>query len=110
MGYKDASSSPNSNPKHICGKETDTPVVEIISDGSSIGVEFVAHVSAEGNNGSAGAPFKIGWTEIQPGDDCPYSYFKCAKSNHCIPRQFVCDRTAHCGVDPSSNTIDASDE
>jgi len=109
--YKDTSPSPNSFPQQVCGKdeEAEPPVVEVVSDGSTLGVEFVALPSAAGENG-----FKLGWAEIRDGNNCPSSYFRCKKSNRCISQQLVCDRTAHCGMDPSSPTdkptVDASDE
>jgi len=119
--FKDASQSSNSLPRQICGKfglrsqeegiveETDFAVKEIISDGSTMNVEFVSFQTAAGDKG-----FKIGWAEIRQGNNCPSSYFRCKKSSHCIPRQLVCDRTAHCGADPSSTSgapaEDASDE
>lgn len=105
--YKDASLSPNSFPEEICGSEGG--VKEIISDGSTMNIEFVSFVSAGGEKG-----FKLGWAELKEGNNCPSSHFRCKQSNHCISRQLVCDRTAHCGLDPASSSEapieDASDE
>jgi len=105
--YKDASPSPNSMPLEICG--SDKSVIELLSHGSTMNVEFISMPGAEG-----GAGFTIGWAEARHGGYCPgNTHFKCKKSGHCISRLLVCDRIAHCGVDnsdPESLKEDASDE
>jgi len=61
---------------------------------------------------AVGAPgFQAVWTEVQDGASgapCHHSYFRCARSQFCIPTDLKCDGTRNCGI--HNGEPDTSDE
>ncbi|XP_021958123.2 uncharacterized protein LOC110854036 isoform X3 [Folsomia candida] len=92
-------------PVELCGQELLQENSQFVSTRNTMRITFIMADKAIGAPG-----FRAVWTEVQDGSisNCHNSFFRCAKSQFCIPMDLKCDGTRNCGI--ANVTYDHSDE